>query len=489
MPRPGRSAAHGTAILMAGQIGLMLSGYVIAVLLARSLGPALYGAYGIVYSVLLSVELIGRLGMPQALSKLIAEQDESAGHLEATGFTLALIIYAAIFLGFWLAAPWLGGLFNVADGGYLFRVAAIDIPFYGVYFMLVHILNGRRAFAQQGATVILYSLTRTVGIIVLVLIGPSVAGALIVNVIGSTVALGLAALWVGRRPFRLTFGAVRPVVRLAIPVAIIALGTQSLVSVDLWALNALGSQVPDTVKGYYVAASSVARVPTVVAFIMTSVLVPSVARALAGGRPQDAVAVVENALRFMALTLIPGCALIALEARGILALLFSSAYGAGAPLLSLLIFAQGLFYTLFMAFSSVLIAAGRQHASAFIAVVMVGVAVVTSATGVWLLGAPGAALGALAATSVAAAISTLLVFRTLRPRFDLVALCKLLLATALICLVATAVPSDGLLLLAELAALAVLFLVLVLVLRVIALAELEPFLPKPLKRLALRRSA
>jgi hypothetical protein len=120
---------------------------------------------------------------------------------------------------------------------------------------------------------------------------------------------------------------------------------------------------------------------------------------------------------------------------------------------------------------------------------MVGVAVVTSATGVWLLGAPGAALGALAATSVAAAISTLLVFRTLRPRFDLVALCKLLLATALICLVATAVPSDGLLLLAELAALAVLFLVLVLVLRVIALAELEPFLPKPLKRLALRRSA
>jgi O-antigen/teichoic acid export membrane protein len=217
--------------------------------------------------------------------------------------------------------------------------------------------------------------------------------------------------------------------------------------------------------------------------------VPSVARALAGGRPQDAVAVVENALRFMALTLIPGCALIALEARGILALLFSSAYGAGAPLLSLLIFAQGLFYTLFMAFSSVLIATGRQHASAVLAVVMVGVAVVTSATGVWLLGAPGAALGALAATSVAAAISTLLVFRTLRPRFDLVALCKLLLATALICLVATAVPSDGLLLLAELAALAVLFLVLVLVLRVIALAELEPFLPKPLKRLALRRSA
>ena len=66
-------AVRGMMTLMAAQVWIMLSNYIIGVLLARSLGPALYGVYGIVYSVLLSVELIGRLGLPQAVTKLIAQ--------------------------------------------------------------------------------------------------------------------------------------------------------------------------------------------------------------------------------------------------------------------------------------------------------------------------------------------------------------------------------------------------------------------------------
>ena len=164
--------------------------------------------------------------------------------------------------------------------------------------------------------------------------------------------------------FRPTFEEARPIIRLAIPVAIIALGSQALIDVDLWVLNALGTQIQDTVKGFYVAASSVARIPNAMAFVMSSVLVPSVAHALAGADRQQAVATVERGVRFMAVTLIPGCALIAVESREILALLFSRIYEAGAPFLTLLAFAQGLCYTVFMSFSALLIATGGQRASA-----------------------------------------------------------------------------------------------------------------------------
>ena len=78
MPSLSDRAARGMIALMVAQIWIMLSGYIIAVALARSLGPALFGVYGVVYSVLLSVELIGRLGLPQAVSKLVAEKGSSA---------------------------------------------------------------------------------------------------------------------------------------------------------------------------------------------------------------------------------------------------------------------------------------------------------------------------------------------------------------------------------------------------------------------------
>jgi O-antigen/teichoic acid export membrane protein len=487
MPTLSDRATRGMLALTLAQICILLSGYVIAVALARSLGPALYGVYGIVYSVLLSVELIGRLGLPQAVSKLVAEKGSDAGSVEASGITLALIVYAVIFLGFILASPGLGAIFNVPDGANLFRIAAMDIPLYGVYFMFVHVLSGRREFFKQAVAASVYSLTKVIGIIALVMIGPTVAGALVVNVISSIIALGLVAYFVGRGVFRLTVAEARPIIRLAIPVAIIALGTQALINVDLWVLNALGAENEDAVKGIYIAASSVARIPNAIAFVTTAVLVPSVAYALAGPDRQQAVATVEQGLRFMAVTLVPGCALIAVESRAILVLLFSEVYEAGAPLLVLLAFAQGLFYTAFMSFSYLLIATGGQRAAATLAVLMLAVATVTSMVGVPLLGAIGAALGALVANAIAAMIATILVFRAVRPQINLVMLLRLVAATVLVCVAAAAVPTQGLLLVVELVVLAGILLALLLLLGVVDTADLGPYL-RPLKRFARKRS-
>jgi O-antigen/teichoic acid export membrane protein len=482
-------ATRGLMTLVAAQIWIMASSYVIAVLLARSLGPETYGVYGIVYSVLLSVELIGRLGLPQAVSILVAGSGGSARRVEATGFTLALLVYTAIFLAFFLAAPALAAAFNVADGTLLFRIAALDIPFYGLYFMAVHVINGRRRFAQEAVASSVYMLTKTIGILGLVAIGPSVQGALIVNAVGSIIALGLVVHLIGRESLRLTFEEAGPIIRLGIPVAVIALGTQGLISVDLWILNALGSHLDAAEKGFYVAASNIARIPNAIAFVATSVLVPSIIHALSCHDRKQAVATVERTIQFMAITLLPGCALIAIEAEEILTLIFSKDYAAGAPLLTILAFAQGLCFTVFMAFSNLLVAAGRKYASAAVATAMLCLAAVVAVVGIQVWGARGAALGALVGNGIAAAIVTVLVIRTLEPHLDLVMFGKLAAATALVCLAAAAIETRGLLLLVELLVLASGFLALLVLLRVISLAHADPFLPPFLKRCIPNRSA
>src|SRR5215207_4678980 len=94
----GRAAAAGVVWQMIGFTTVTVCGYIVAVLLARNFGPAVFGVYGVVYSVLMATELMLRFGVPQALTKLIAgSPEQSSVALQSTGVTLTLIINLAGF--------------------------------------------------------------------------------------------------------------------------------------------------------------------------------------------------------------------------------------------------------------------------------------------------------------------------------------------------------------------------------------------------------
>ena len=261
MATVGRAAAQGAAMLTVAQLCLTASSYVIAVVLARWLGPAEYGVYGIVYSVLLTVELLARLGIPQAVSKLIAEQPQGLSGLEATGVTLTLIVSVTVFVAFWFAAPALAAAFHVRDGAHLFRIAALDIPLYSMYIIADHILNGRRWFGVESAGIILYGLFKLAGILLLNALGLSIVGVLIVNALASAFTFGFLLNRLGTSILMLTLRHWNPILRLAMPVGVSLGGMQLLLSIDLWLLNAVGTGVPEADKGMYVAALNLARMP------------------------------------------------------------------------------------------------------------------------------------------------------------------------------------------------------------------------------------
>ncbi len=471
------NAFHGTIYLMAAHLAMMGGSYVIAVVLARGLGPELYGVYGLVYSVLLAVELIGRLGFPQAVSKLIAESEDESAY-EASGFTLSLIVYGIIFLVFWFAAPFLSQVFNTSDGTRLFKIAAIDIPFYGVYFMLVHILTGRRQFLQQSIATLIYISTKVLGILALVYLGASVEGALVVNIIGSVVALGLVIPLIGIRPFRVSFANAKPIVSLAGPAALIALGTQFLTGVDLWLLNALGSEVAEATKGQYVAALNVARIPNVVAFVMISILVPTIARALRDEDRASATVALSGATKFMAVGLIGGCAVIAVNADEVMSLLFSSSYANGGRLLVVLIFSQGLFFTFYMVLSNVLISTGSAVQSAILSLVVVVVASIVCATLIALAGAVGAAYGALFAAAGAAIAVFVILFRSVKFVPDWTMLLRVLFISAIVAGLSKYVSTEGVNLILELCIAALIYSILIPIFGLVTRKDLELLGPR-----------
>lgn len=472
-----RKAALGTVAHVAAWLCLSICGYIVAVVLARELGPAAYGVYGVVYSLLVALELTGKLGIPQAAIRLAAERIGPALSLEATALTLGCGAYLCLFAAVFAAAPALAQVLDIPDGTRLFRIAALDIPFYGVFASLLSILNGRRAFMRESSVFAFYGVARTVAVLGLVWIGPSVEGALIVNIVVSVASALIAAAAVGPAVFRPTLVERRPILRLAVPVALLTAGTQLLPSLDLWVLSAVGGDLPAAVKGTYMAALNAARIPGFLANAMTSVLVPSIAAALAVGDLDSARRTMQGAMRFMLVALLGLCAPIAANADAVMVLLFSSEYAGGGPVLAVLVFAQGLFMTVLLTLCNVLFGGGRTGVAATLALALVPVQVGLTALLVLHYGAVGAALGTLFGAAAGAAIAATLVARMIGPLLELGILARTLLAATVAALGTRAIAGEGWMLLLELAAGGLVYGVLLLLLRVIRFDDVQILLP------------
>jgi O-antigen/teichoic acid export membrane protein len=456
----GPSTATGAAWQMLGFVCLTGCGYIVAVVLARSFGPVAFGVYGVVYSVLMASEQILRLGVPQALTKLIAGSGTvDTAKLEATGVVLGLLISLAGFAVLWMIAPWLADWLKVENGSLLFRIAVLDIPFFGLYRVVVHILNGRRDFRTTGKVTCAYALTRTLGIILLVVTGSlSIEGALLVNVIASMVGLLLLLPRTGPLAFQPTLSERTQIMALALPILLSDVGIQCLLGVDLWLLSAFSTPLDAEIRGAYVAALSLARVPNLLTFVLASVLVPSIARALSTGDRDGAIRLVLGTTRLLTVLLLPCGALIVVNAGELMALFFSESYRPGGRYLALLILAQGLGFTFLGALQAILIGTGDAAIAARRILIGLAVAVALNLILIPLYGATGAAVAAI----LSFAFTVLLVAELVRRRMGVLLETRrallALMASVLIAVAGWLIPATGLMVLLELAVLGIAYL-------------------------------
>jgi O-antigen/teichoic acid export membrane protein len=307
-------------------------------------------------------------------------------------------------------------------------------------------------------SVVLYGATKAIGVAALVALGPTVAAALVVNIVASAVAMLFIAWFVGRAPWRFSFDRARPVLRLAAPIAVLLIGINLLPNVDLWTLSAVGSHVPDAVIGYYVAALSIARIPNFVAHAMNAALVTAIASALGAGDRPAVQRALQGATRFLMITLFPAGALLAVNAREVLTLLYSADYAPAAPLLAILGFGQGVFITMFTTLVSIMTGGGQETAASRLSLAVLSLAVVATFVLATQIGAPGAALGSLISCAAAVAGAGVLLRREYGPLLGPGTLVRVVLATAALSAASAMIDTNGPLLLVELVVLGLAYL-------------------------------
>lgn len=438
-----RRLTRHTLQLFAGRIALFVFGYPIAIILARELGPAAYGAYGIILSVLVWIEHTGAFGIPEAITKFIAEADdkERRGIVESTGQTLLLILYLALFGLCWAAAPLVAELFQIPEATHLFRVAIIDIPVSGVYFAQQGVLGGRRDFGALSGSMVIYGLTKFVGIFIALLIGISILWALIINILATLAGLAFLARYVSPVRLRLSAPHAKLIVQLAVPIGLYLLVSLILFNLDFWCLKIIGA-VPDEVIGIYAAALNVAKLPDLASSAISDVLFPSAAIILTARDRDAGRRYVQDASRMLLLGLLPFTMLLALTAEELLSFLYAGAYTTGASVLALQVFAFALF-GIARAYSGMLIAQGSPYLVTGLACLAIPVAIGLNVALVPSLGALGAATSLVLTASVTTVTTGWMLVRRFGSLIRFRTLLKALVGAAVMALMAPYIVLTG----------------------------------------------
>lgn len=357
------TAARGTIWLVASRGGYFILGYLAVVLLARGLGPAAYGAYGVVMSILVWLEQAGKFAIPSAATKLLAEPSDRPDEVAKSAIVLNLTLYSIFFVCLWIAAPWLATWFALPNGSGFFRLAALDFPLFGIYTAFWAIHQGHRRFVRLGIAEVLYAAAKCLCIALMMTMGLSIEVALLINIVASVVgALTLCTrtgLW-SPVPWR-TY--LRPMIAIALPMGLYSLALILLSSLDLWVLQIMTPTSAEAAVGVFVAALNIARVPGFALSAVAAVLLPSVSRASALGDVPLIKRYLHQALIFFLLLYLPIALVLMAPSELLMQWVYSNQYAGGGLLLSILLVAHGL-WAIHAILGSVLIAAGHVRTSA-----------------------------------------------------------------------------------------------------------------------------
>lgn len=443
-----RRAASGKVQILVAQLAFLGIGMVIAIVLARALGPAQLGAYGVVITFLTWLEMTIGGGMPGATAKVLAQHPAAAGAVEQTARLLCVGMALLLFAAGWVAAPWLATWLHLPDGAWLLRLAFADLPLMAAFFAAQGMLLGSRRFGLYSAGLALMSVAKLAAVLVLLALGYGVGGALAAHVAGT--AAGLAFVLVRVPPTRAAPSRrlARAILRVAPVLVAYGVGIQLLTNLNLWQLKVVSP--PDSVAaGLLVAALNVARVLTVIPAAVSDVVFATVSHAVAAGEPADASRHVRDAIRFALLLAAPATALLIADAAAIVDLLYAEAYAGSAVLVQLLALVFAL-----LAILDVLARAKMAHAATGPMPALVGALTIAALIAGWLLIPRAGAVGAVLAQLLPLLLGVLLVGLLAARRFgaflEAAASLRILGMAALVGLVAHLIPASGLLLLPQL---------------------------------------
>lgn len=453
------SPAKGLIYLTLSKFFFIISGYGIYFGLTRLLGPERFGIYSVVISLISVFNTVLITGTIQAVSKFVSEEPKFAEAVKNEALKIQFILGGSIFIIYFLSANLIALFFKDPCLTFYFRLSSPIIIFYSFYAAFVGYFNGLKHFKKQAFLDMTFSTIKLILILTFVYLGYSVTGAITGFISAAFIILLISALLGRFEPTNLSFQA-KKIFHFEALIMIFTLIIALLMNVDLFLVKALSPlKVANSNAGYYTAALTIARVPYQAIISLTYVLFPLISRATFVSDKTKTTSYISNAFRYSYILLFGLVVLISSNSKQIISLLYTDRYLAGSQPLSILTFGL-LFFSLFIISANIISASGRPQIS-----LRFGIITLLTAIGLNYLLIPKLHLvGAALATTFTLLGGLLICLSYIKRRFGVImpgrSFLKISICGIVIYLISFSFEASRLFLLLKLAALAILYFLL-----------------------------
>lgn len=172
------SAGRGVLYIAFAKFYFMVAGAILEFRLPAVMSRAVFGAYGVVASVVSPVNNVLITGTIQAVSRFTAQRPETARIIQRAGLRMHLFVGLPIAILFVASAPVVGWFFHDTDKVAPLMLAGAIVGGYAFYAVFVGTANGRREFHKQAGLDVTFATLRLAGILGLAMAGLGVVGAI-----------------------------------------------------------------------------------------------------------------------------------------------------------------------------------------------------------------------------------------------------------------------------------------------------------------------
>lgn len=429
----------GTIYLTISTFVFILSGYLLNIFIGRYLGPKFYGIYGIIMSLMTIINLIQVSGLPQAVSKYVAENETQRESVLKNGLIIQFIstLLASVIV-FLFATQFAQLLHDQSLTAYIRAIAAI-FPIYGIYTIYLNYYNGLHQFKTQAYMVIVYSLGKLLSVLILIYFF-HIFGVIIGFVIAPLFVL---IAWSHIPRIKSDYSFYKPLLFFSFPLIGYAIFSNLLQSIDLFFVKSVLHTNEFT--GYYTANQNIAEIPFYAVTALSSVIFPNISKKVSQNKILETKIVIRKALRFCLVALIPSVLLISFTSKELLSFLYSSAYRPGAQSLTILSIGS-CFFTIFALLATVISSSGQPKISAAFA----GIGVILSSIFCIFLvpkyGLNGAALSTTFASGLMMVAAAITIYKKFKVFISVKSSLKIIFASLFTSCIAKLIPIPTLLL-------------------------------------------
>ena len=458
-------AGRGAIYITLAKLWFMASGYGIAITLTYLLTTEEYGLYRVVINAVSIVNAVIVTGTYQAVSKYVSQEPEKADSVKSRALRLQLIVGGLIAAGFFALAPVVAYFLHDSRLTNYLRLASLITLAYAFYSVYTGYFNGQRKFLIQAGVDATYSTLKLGFIILLVWLGFGVMGGVGGFALAAVCVLAVAAV-IGRGSAKRGDVSGGQLFKLQSYLLLFTFVLTLLQKVDLMLIKALSSAdatVASDNAAYYGAAIDLANISYQIIISVTFVIFPLVSRSTFEEDRNRTQSYITNTLRYSLMIMALTATLFSANAGEVLRVVYPAVYQAGTEALGIVAFGM-LFFGLLYVLTTIISASGRPTVSLLIAAITLGASALLNALLIPKYGLAGAAIGTTASMLAGVVVASVYVRATFGRLVSIASAARIVACAGVIYAMSRFIaPASKVMIIAQLAGLALCYFALLLI--------------------------